>query len=87
VNRLLISGRDYLDQTLEMVRMSERARASGHTHTRALFVLWACALTQRRARVRAARAQFLKQRQRIIEEEERAVREGRPPGSTVPPPM
>jgi hypothetical protein len=30
--------------------------------------------------------QFLKQRQRIIDDEERAVREGRPPGSTVPPP-
>ena len=69
VNRLLISGRDYLDQTMENVRWS-RVVASA--------VVWSCSRTLRRA-------QFLKQRQRIIEEEERAVREGRPPGATVPP--
>jgi len=45
VSRLLINGRDCLDETLE---------------------------------------KYLKQRQRIIDDEERAVREGRPP---PPPPL
>jgi hypothetical protein len=66
VTRLLIAGRDALDQVLEKAR-------SQASHS--LCVCSDCFKPP----------QFLTQRQRIIEDEERAVREGRPPPSSLPP--
>jgi hypothetical protein len=39
VNRLLISGRDYLDQTLEMARRKTHTQKRSHTQCKALSLL------------------------------------------------
>lgn len=69
VNRLLLTGRDCLEQTLEKVcaPLGENTAAACNASLDAL---------------RACHAQFMQQRQRIIEDEERAIREGRRPGMT-----
>ncbi len=68
VNRLLIMGRDCLDQAVEKARCFVSVLLVQHGP------LIPCCF----------RLQFMQQRQKIIEDEERALREGRRPPGGMP---